>query len=92
MNIETQPSPDGAFFQHSITGEVDREPPKNFTDTIIDLQRIESGDNYPIVTSWQEGANWVIEVSLWSQNPSPSAEEIASLTGSFAEVIASTHL
>ena len=90
MSIETQPSPDGEYFQHSLVGIADSEPSHNFTDSATDLERLQAGDVYPMVTSWQEGAVWVIEVSLWSQNKSPSAEEIASLHGTLTDVKAST--
>ena len=91
MSIETQPSPDGEYFQHSLVGIADSEPSRNFTDSATDLERLQAGDAYPMVTAWQDGdGSWAIEVSLWSSNESPSFEEIASLNGTLAEVIAST--
>jgi len=93
MKIETQPSPDGQYFQHSLTGETQTEPAAQFTDSVADLERLQEGDLYPMVTAWQDGdGSWAIEVSLWSSNESPSFEEIASLNGTLAEVIASTRM
>ena len=91
MDIETQPSPDGQYFQHTLEGKAEAEPASQFTDSLNDLERLQAGDSYPMVTSWQEGdSSWTVEVSLWSQNETPSNEETASLIGTLAEVIAST--
>lgn len=91
MTIASIPSPDGNYWQHVIAGMVDREPADHFTDSLNDLERLQEGDAYPMVTSWQEvDSSWTVEVSLWSQNETPSNEETASLIGTLAEVIAST--
>jgi hypothetical protein len=93
MNIETVPSPDGAHWQHTLEGKAEAEPASQFTDSLNDLERLQAGDSYPMVTSWQEGdSRWTVEVSLWSQNKTPSDEESASLNGTLAEVIASTKM
>ena len=93
MNIETQPSPDGQYFQHSLTGGTQTEPAAQFTDSVADLERLQAGDSYPMVTATPDSkGGWIIEVSLWSQNENPSFEEIASLNGTLAEVIASSRM
>ncbi len=92
MNVETQQSPDGRYFQHTLTGKARAEPAGAFTDSVADLERLESADSYPMVTAWQEGSGWLISVSLWSQNESPSPEEIASIAGTLAEVLASVRV
>ena len=92
MTIETNPSPDGRHFQHTITGKAEATPAPQFTDSLLDIERLSEGSSFPMVTAWQEGADWLISVSLFSQNESPSPEEIASLNGTLAEVIASTKL
>jgi len=92
MTIETNPSPDGRHFQHTITGKAEATPAPQFTDSLLDIERLLEGSSFPMVTVWQEGADWLISVSLWSPNETPSPEEIASLTGGLAEVIASARL
>lgn len=92
MNVETQPSPDGRYFQHTLMGRAQAEPSAKFTDSVADLERLSEGDSYPMVSAWQEGTDWLISVSLWSENESPSPEEIATLKGTLAEVVASTRL
>lgn len=93
MTIETQPSPDGEFFQHTLTGKAEAEPADHFTDSLLDIERLSEGSSYPMVSAWQEGdGSWTIEVSLWSSNESPSPGEASSLRGTLAEIIASTKL
>jgi len=93
MTIKSRPNPDGEYFQHTLEGKVKAEPALQFTDSLLDIERLSEGGSYPMVTAWQEGdGSWAIEVSLWSQNENPSFEEIASLNGTLAEVIASTYL
>jgi hypothetical protein len=90
MNIETLPSPDGEYFQHSLTGYADSEPNLAFSEALADLERLESGDSYPMVIVAPDADRWVVEVSLWSPNTVPSAEEAASLQGTLIEVVASS--
>jgi len=92
MTITSSPSPDGHNWQHSVTTHSAGRPAPHFTDSLLDIERLSEGSSYPMVTAWQEGADWLISVSLWSPNETPSPEEIASLTGGLAEVIASARL
>lgn len=93
MNTKCSPSPDGEYFQHTIMGKAEAEPATQFTDSLNDLERLQTGDVYPMVSAWQEGdSGWTVEVSLWSKNETPSDEESASLNGTLAEVLASTKL
>jgi len=92
MTIETLPSPDGEHFQHSLTGYADSEPGAVFSDALADLGRLQTGDSYPMVTIVPDADRCVVEVSLWSPNAVPSAEEAASLQGTLSEVIASSKL
>jgi hypothetical protein len=50
MTIQTHPSSDGGHFQHSLTGYADSEPSEVFSDALADLERLQSGDSYPMVT------------------------------------------
>lgn len=45
-----------------------------------------------MVTVVPDADRWVVEVSLWSPNAVPSAEEAAFLQGTLSEVIASSKL
>jgi hypothetical protein len=90
MTGETLPSPDNNFFQHSLTGHADSEPNTVFSDTLADLERLDSGDSYPMVSVVPESDRWIVEVSLWIPNIVPSAEETASLHGTLVEVVASS--
>jgi hypothetical protein len=76
-----------------LVGMADAKPATQFTDSALELDRLQSGDSYPMVSAWQEGdGSWTIEVSLWSSNESPSPGEASSLRGTLAEIIASTKL
>ena len=93
MTIKSRPNPDGEYFQHTLEGKAEAEPASQFTDSLNDLERLQVGDAYPMVSAWQEGdGSWTIEVSLWSSNESPSPGEASSLRGTLAEIIASTKL
>lgn len=92
MNIESVPGPDGRSFTHRVTAWAAGPPADHFTDSVLDLERMSAGDRYPMVLAWETEDGWGIEVSLWSENESPSAEEVAALEGTLAEVLASVRL
>jgi len=93
MTITSCPSPDETYWQHTLTGKAEAEPAAQFTDSVADLERLQAGDSYPMVTATPDGkGGWIIEVSLWSQNENPSPGEASSLRGTLAEIIASTKL
>lgn len=80
MSITTQPKPDGTTFTQCVMAHAAGPPADHFADSLLDIER------------WSEGSSWTVEVSLWSQNKTPSDEESASLNGTLIEVIASTKL
>ena len=53
-------------------------------------ERLQADNSYPVVSVVSDGDRWVVEVSLWSPNAVPSAEESAALHGTLAEVVASS--
>lgn len=92
MNIESVPCPDGRSFTHRVTAHAGGPPADRFTDSILDLERLSAGDSYPMVSAWETPDGWGIEVSIWSENESPSSEERAALEGTLAEVLASVRI
>lgn len=92
MSIETQRCPDGRSFTHRVTAWAAGPPAAYFTDSVADLERLSGGDSYPMVSAWETPDGWGIEVSLWSENESPSSEERAALEGTLAEVLASVRI
>lgn len=91
MNIESRPQPDGQTWQHIITAHSAGRPADHFTDSLLDLERLSAGPTYglPMVTAWETNGGYDIEVTLWSESPEPSADEVAALEGTLAEVLAS---
>lgn len=75
-----------------MTAHTAGPPADHFTDSVLDLQRLSEGTVYPMVSAWETEDGWGIEVSLWSENESLSAEEVAALEGTLAEVLASVRI
>lgn len=77
-----------------MTATIAGPPADHFTDSVLDLERYESGPTYglPMVTAWETDDGWGVEVTLWSENESPTPEEVAALEGTLSEVLASTRL
>jgi hypothetical protein len=69
-------------------------PADHFTDALLGLERVAAGERFvlPMVTAWEADDGWGIEVSLWSENSQPTADEVAALEGTLAEVLASVRV
>ena len=89
------PSPDGSTFRHSLTAQTLREPASIYTDALADLERLESGSIFPMVTTYPTlpaDGTWTVEVSIITGSSELSAEQSATLAGTLAEFVAATKL
>lgn len=86
IGIESRPGPDGRNFSHSVMAHVAGPPADHFTDSVLDLER---SSDYPMVTAWETDDGWGIEVTVYNERPLPDTDDIATLEGTLAEVIAS---
>lgn len=94
MSITTRPQPDGQTFSHSLMGHCASKPDERFSDSLLDLGRMEQGSyGLPMVQAWEaEDKTWGVEVTIWSSNETPTLEEIAALNGTLNEVLSSTRI
>ena len=91
VNIERRPGPDGLTFRHSVMCHAYSEPDSRFSDAILDIE--ERSSDYPQVAIWEtDDGTWGVEVALWSNAETLTADEIAALNGTLDEVLASTRL
>lgn len=92
--ISTRPQPDGHTFAHSLLGHCARQPDERYTDAVLDLQRLETGNHgLPMVVAWEaDDGTWGVEVTLWSTNARPDSSEVSALEGTLAEVLASVRV
>lgn len=89
---EVYPQPDGRSWQHVAIGRTDGPPPAHLTDSVLDLQRIESGEGMPSIDAGQDASGWVITATLWTDSATLTDEQRSLLDGSLSEAIASTRL
>lgn len=65
-------------------------PADHFADAVLDLER--DGD-YPMVAAWEAAdGTWGIEVTVHNDRATPNADDVATLEGTLAEVIASVQV
>jgi hypothetical protein len=75
-------------------GHCTSRPDERFSDSLLDLVRMEQGSyGLPMVQAWEaDDKTWGVEVTIWSSNACPTLEEMAALSGTLNEVLSSTRI
>lgn len=84
--MESRPTPSGCH--HFVEVLLGRAPAVRFTDPVRALADLESGLAQPIVEVVEEHSDGsvVVRVSVFSDNPEPSPQEVAAIEGLGAEL------
>lgn len=76
-----------------MTAQAAGLPAHYFTDSVLNLEHLSKGTAFPLLAAWEAGDGaWGIKVSLCSAIESPTAEQVTSIEGTLAEVLASVRL
>lgn len=90
--ITSRPTPTG--YQHWLEVWLRRAPDPRFTDPLRALEDLEDGLAQPVVEVIEEQADGsvVVQVSLFSEDPVPTADDAAAMSGLSEELTSGDRL
>lgn len=84
--MDVRPLP-GRGFQKTVTITTHQRPPAVFTDPILGLEQARNGLALPLVEVAEESTDgFVVLVSVFGDTKEPTAQELADLHGTVAEL------
>lgn len=85
--MESRPLP-GLGFQHTVAVLLTDRPPVALVDSVVGLDNLQAGWQFPMVEVLEETPRgFTVLVSVFGENPEPTAQERADLDGTVAELM-----